>query len=70
MREKDLQIQDQMIKFSIFLQENERKKKRAEERIGTEKRVTSQNNPHLAHWREKSRVSEEKRRASNTGAKS
>ena len=29
-----------MIKFSIFLQENERKKKRAEERIATEKRVT------------------------------
>jgi hypothetical protein len=28
-----------MIKFSIFLQENERKKKRADEKINTEKRV-------------------------------
>lgn len=28
-----------MIKFSIFLQENERKKKRADEKIGTEKKV-------------------------------
>lgn len=29
-----------MIKFGIFLQENERKKKRADEKITTEKKVT------------------------------
>ena len=39
LREKDLGIQDSIIKFSIFLQENERKKKRADEKINNEKRV-------------------------------
>lgn len=40
LREKDLQIQEGMIKFSIFLQENERKKKRADEKINNERRVS------------------------------
>ena len=57
-----------MVKFSIFLQENERKKKRADEKIATEERVTvSQfNNASIAHQREDSRAYEEARRAVDT----
>ena len=40
MREKDLSLQEQMIKFSIFLQENEKKKKKFDEKIKQEKEVT------------------------------
>jgi hypothetical protein len=44
LRAKDLEIQEGMIKFSIFLQENERKKKKAEEKMGVEKKVCSKEN--------------------------
>lgn len=33
LRNKDLQIQESMIQFSVFLQENDRKKNKADEQI-------------------------------------
>jgi hypothetical protein len=36
LREKDMQIQEGMIKFSIFLQDNEKKKKKFDTKIEDE----------------------------------
>mmetsp|Transcript_31669 Transcript_31669/g.48451 ORF Transcript_31669/g.48451 Transcript_31669/m.48451 type:complete len:118 (+) Transcript_31669:13-366(+) len=39
LREKDLEIQESMIQFSVYLQENERKKQKADEKIKFEKNL-------------------------------
>lgn len=39
LREKDMQIQEGMIKFSIFLQDNEKKKKKYDTKIEEEQKV-------------------------------
>ena len=40
LRQKDLEIQESMIQFSVFLQDNEKKKQKAAEKITTEKKLT------------------------------
>ena len=42
LRQKDLVIQESMIQFSVFLQENERKKQKADQKIKEEKALLSE----------------------------
>lgn len=39
LRSKDMEIQESMIRYSNFLTDNERKKKKAEEKIGQERKL-------------------------------
>ena len=39
LREKDMEIQEGMIKFSIFLQDNEKKKKKYDAKIEEEQKL-------------------------------
>ena len=41
LRHKDLEIQESMIQFSVFLQDNEKKKQKAKEKIEAENKETA-----------------------------
>jgi len=48
LRQKDLEMQESMISFSVFLQDNERKKNKAAEKIKQETQLKSEKEDELA----------------------
>ena len=49
LRTKDLEMQESMITFSVFLQDNERKKARADEKIKEEKKALLEKDQEIAN---------------------
>jgi uncharacterized protein (DUF3084 family) len=60
LREKDLDIQSGMIKFSTFLQDNEKKKKRADQKIRDEQESIGTKEKEIDRKKEYLRILEEK----------
>ena len=56
LRNKDLQIQESMIQFSVFLQENDRKKNKADQEIKLQEQLLEEKNLAIKQQQRKLKV--------------